>query len=60
MITLQAKKHDSFSVELKFGFVSDGTEKINDFAVNTWLFLLQERPQGQHQPPAQLQGPGRD
>ena len=39
MITLQAKKHDSFSVELKFGFVSDGTEKINDFAVNTWLFL---------------------
>ncbi len=39
MITLQAKKHDSLSVELKFGFVSDGTERVNDFAVNTWLFI---------------------
>ncbi len=39
MITLQAKKHDNFSVELKFGFVSDGTERMNDFAVNTWLFI---------------------
>ncbi len=39
MINLQAKKHDNFSVEFKFGFVSDGTEKKNDFAVNTWLFI---------------------
>ncbi len=39
MINLQAKKHDNFSVEFKFGFVSDETEKINDFAVNTWLFI---------------------
>lgn len=39
MISIKAKKHDSFSVEFKFGFVSDGTEERNDFEVNTWLFI---------------------
>ena len=39
MIDIQVKKHDSFSVEFKFGFVVDSKANINSFAVNTWLFI---------------------
>jgi len=39
MITIQAKKHDNYSVEFKFGF--EGSEKAerSDFAVNSWIFV---------------------
>ena len=39
MITIQAKKHDNFSVEFKFGFncLHDGVK--DDFAVNAWIFV---------------------
>lgn len=39
MIDIQVKKHDSFSVEFKFGFIVDGDADTNSFAVNTWLFI---------------------
>lgn len=39
MISIQAKKHDNFSVEFKFGFncTEDGTR--DDFSVNAWIFV---------------------
>lgn len=39
MISVEAKKHDNFSVEFKFGFncVHDGVK--DDFAVNAWIFV---------------------
>ena len=39
MISIQAKKHDNFSVEFKVGFncVDDG--KKDQFAVNAWMFV---------------------
>lgn len=39
MITIQAKKHDNFSVEFKFGFVGNSEANKEEFAVNTWIFL---------------------
>lgn len=39
MITIQAKKHDNFSVEFKFGFVGGEDAPRHDFAVNTWVFV---------------------
>ena len=39
MISIQAKKHDNYSVEFKFGFncVDDGVK--DEFAVNAWIFV---------------------
>ena len=39
MISIQAKKHDNFSVEFKFGFncTEDGVR--DDFSVNAWMFV---------------------
>ena len=39
MISFQAKKHDNFAVEFKFGFncTVDGVK--DDFAVNAWIFV---------------------
>ena len=39
MISIQAKKHDNFSVEFKFGFncIEDGVR--DDFSVNAWMFV---------------------
>ena len=39
MISIEAKKHDNFSVEFKFGFncLHDGVK--DDFAVNAWVFV---------------------
>ena len=39
MISIEAKKHDNFSVEFKFGFncVHDGVK--DDFAVNAWIYV---------------------
>lgn len=39
MITIQAKKHDNFSVEFKFGFVGEEGADNNDFIVNSWIFV---------------------
>ena len=33
MVNIQAKKHDNFSVEFKFGFENNRTERKNNFAV---------------------------
>jgi len=35
MITIQAKKHDNFSVEFKFGFEGKDKAELADFAVNS-------------------------
>ena len=39
MISIQAKKHDNFSVEFKFGFncIDDGVR--DHFSVNAWMFV---------------------
>lgn len=39
MITIQAKKHDNYSVEFKFGFEDGGKAGKKDFAVNSWIFI---------------------
>ena len=40
MITIQAKKHDNFSVEFKFGFEGDHEEVgRHEFVVNSWIFV---------------------
>jgi hypothetical protein len=39
MITIQAKKHDNFSVEFKFGFEGTPEGERHEFAVNTWIFV---------------------
>ena len=39
MITIQAKKHDNFSVEFKFGFEGSPEGERHEFAVNTWIFV---------------------
>ena len=39
MISIQAKKHDNFSVEFKFGFNCKEDGKRDDFSVNAWVFV---------------------
>lgn len=39
MITIQAKKHDNFSVEFKFGFVGGDDSPSHEFVVNSWIFV---------------------
>lgn len=39
MISIQAKKHDNFSVEFKFGFNCHEDGRKDDFSVNTWIFV---------------------
>ena len=39
MISIQAKKHDNFSVEFKFGFNCTMDGVADDFAVNAWIFV---------------------
>ena len=39
MISIQAKKHDNFSVEFKFGFNCKEDGKRDDFSVNAWMFV---------------------
>ena len=39
MISIQAKKHDNFSIEFKFGFNSKEDGVRDDFSVNAWLFV---------------------
>lgn len=39
MISIQAKKHDNFSVEFKFGFNCHEDGVKDKFSVNTWIFV---------------------
>ena len=39
MITIQAKKHDNFSVEFKFGFEGNQEVGRGEFMVNSWIFV---------------------
>ena len=39
MISIQAKKHDNFSVEFKFGFNCREDGVKDDFSVNAWMFV---------------------
>ena len=39
MISIQAKKHDNFSVEFKFGFNCREDGVTDDFSVNAWMFV---------------------
>lgn len=39
MISIQAKKHDNFSVEFKFGFNCREDGIRDDFSVNAWIFV---------------------
>ena len=39
MISIKAKKHDSFSVEFKFGFDCKEDGIRDDFSVNAWIFV---------------------
>jgi hypothetical protein len=39
MISIQAKKHDNFSVEFKFGFNTKEDGVSDDFSVNAWIFV---------------------
>ena len=39
MISIQAKKHDNFSIEFKFGFNCKEAGIRDDFSVNAWMFV---------------------
>lgn len=39
MIEELVKIHDKFSLEIKLGYSTKRTQKINDFMVNTWFFV---------------------
>lgn len=39
MIDEKVKVHDNFTVELKLGFIAQPRQKINDFALNIWMFI---------------------
>ena len=39
MISIQAKKHDNFSIEFKFGFNCKEDGVRDDFSVNAWMFV---------------------
>lgn len=39
MIAIQAKKHDNYSVEFKFGFNCKEDNVRDDFSVNAWIFV---------------------
>lgn len=39
MISIQAKKHDNYSVEFKFGFNCNEGIESDEFAVNAWIFV---------------------
>jgi len=39
MIDIQTSIHDNFSIEFKVGFHARRKVKINDFVMNTWIFI---------------------
>lgn len=39
MIDIQVRIHDKYSVEFKIGYVVKGNSNVNDFMMNTWIFI---------------------
>jgi len=39
MINVNTKIHDKFSIEFKVGFAGSEQDKVNDFTVNSWIFV---------------------
>ncbi len=39
MIQINTKIHDKFSIEFKVGFSGSERDHVNDFSVNTWIFV---------------------
>lgn len=39
MINVNTKIHDKFSIEFKVGFTGSEKDQLNDFSVNTWIFV---------------------
>lgn len=39
MINVNTKIHDKFSVEFKVGFAGSEQDSVNDFTVNSWIFV---------------------
>lgn len=39
MIELSVQIHDKFSLEFKVGYVVNGNVQLNNFALNTWIFI---------------------
>ncbi len=39
MINIQTKRHDRFSVEFKVGFNATNQSGLNEFTMNTWMFI---------------------
>jgi len=39
MINVNTKIHDQFSIEFKVGFAGSEQDKVNDFTVNSWIFV---------------------
>lgn len=39
MIKVNTKIHDKFSIEFKVGFTGSEQERLQDFTVNTWIFV---------------------
>ncbi len=39
MISIQTKIHDKFSLEFKIGYKARRKKKVNDFTLNTWIFV---------------------
>ena len=39
MINVYTKIHDKFSIEFKVGFAGSENDKLNNFSVNTWIFV---------------------
>ena len=46
MISIQAKKHDNYSVEFKFGFNCAEGRKCDDFSVNAGEIFVVQTPEG--------------
>ena len=39
MINVTTKIHDKFSIEFKVGFAGSEQDSVNDFTVNSWIFV---------------------
>ena len=39
MINIHTEIHDKFSIEFKIGYNNDDNVEINEFSVNTWIFI---------------------
>lgn len=39
MINIQTEIHDKFSIEFKIGYINGDEIEVNEFSVNTWIFV---------------------